>query len=61
MTPEGLLRPGFGLDQMEADVIRHALSRAAGNKTEAARLLGLTRRRLYSRLKSMDEGSDGEE
>ncbi len=53
-TPDTLLRPGFSLDQLERDVIHHALARARGNKTEAARLLGITRRRLYSRLKSID-------
>jgi transcriptional regulator with PAS, ATPase and Fis domain len=61
-TPDTLLRPGFSLDQLERDVIQHALTRARGNKTEAAKLLGITRRRLYSRLKSMEAGEgDGEE
>jgi DNA-binding NtrC family response regulator len=64
-TPDSLLRPGFSLDQLERDVIHQALARARGNKTEAAKLLGITRRRLYSRLKSMEasaeaEGSDDE-
>jgi DNA-binding NtrC family response regulator len=58
-TPDTLLRPGFSLDQLERDVIQQALTRAGGNKTEAARLLGITRRRLYSRLKSM-EGADAD-
>jgi DNA-binding NtrC family response regulator len=61
-TPDTLLRPGFSLDQLERDVIQQALVRSGGNKTEAARLLGITRRRLYSRLKSMEtsepDGSD---
>jgi transcriptional regulator with GAF, ATPase, and Fis domain len=48
-----LLRPGFSIDQLERSLIQEALARASGNKTEAARLLGITRRRLYSRLKSM--------
>jgi two-component system response regulator HydG len=61
-TPDMLLRPGFSLDQLERDVIHQALARARGNKTEAAKLLGITRRRLYSRLKSMeDDISDGGE
>ncbi len=61
-TPDTLLRPGFSLDQLERDVIQHALTRARGNKTEAAKLLGITRRRLYSRLKSMEAGeSEGED
>jgi DNA-binding NtrC family response regulator len=58
MTPDTLLRPGFSLDQLERDVIHQALSRAGGNKTEAAKLLGITRRRLYSRLKSMESDSE---
>jgi DNA-binding NtrC family response regulator len=62
-TPDTLLRPGFSLDQLERDVIQHALERSRGNKTEAARLLGITRRRLYSRLKSMEatESDDADE
>jgi two-component system response regulator HydG len=56
-TPDTLLRPGFSLDQLERDVIHQALARAGGNKTEAARLLGITRRRLYSRLKSVEASS----
>jgi two-component system response regulator HydG len=59
-TPDTLLRPGFSLDQLERDVIHHALARAQGNKTEAARLLGITRRRLYSRLKSMEAATEGD-
>jgi DNA-binding NtrC family response regulator len=62
-TPDTLLRPGFSLDQLERDVIHQALARSGGNKTEAARLLGITRRRLYSRLKSMEaaDADGGEE
>ncbi len=58
VTPAMLLRPGFSLDQLERDVIHQALAQADGNKAEAARLLGITRRRLYSRLKSMEADSD---
>ncbi|HVR63328.1 MAG TPA: sigma-54 dependent transcriptional regulator [Polyangia bacterium] len=50
-----LLTEGFNLDQLERDLLRAALERTNGNKSAAARLLGITRRRLYSRLESLDE------
>ncbi len=40
-------------------MIAHALVKAGGNKAAAARLLGITRRRLYSRLDSLDAKDDG--
>jgi len=48
-----LLGPGFDMDAFEKDLIFAALDRAGGNKTHAAKLLGITRRRLYSRLDSL--------
>jgi DNA-binding NtrC family response regulator len=42
---------GKSLGESEKDMILDALKRAGGNKTEAARLLGISRRRLYSRMK----------
>jgi DNA-binding NtrC family response regulator len=39
------------LDENARRLIREALERAGGNKTQAAELLGVTRRTLYSRLK----------
>jgi DNA-binding NtrC family response regulator len=47
-----LLAEGFDLDAFERELIQAALERAGGNKTHAARLLGITRRRLYSMLGS---------
>ncbi len=44
---------GMSLDQLEQEIIREALRRAAGNKSQAARLLGLTRNALRYRLTQM--------
>jgi two-component system response regulator HydG len=49
-----LLVDGFELDALERDVIFAAIEKAGGNKTQAARLLGVTRRRLYSLLASIE-------
>jgi DNA-binding NtrC family response regulator len=48
-----VLGPGFDLDAFERDLVVAALERSGGNKAAAARLLGITRRRLYSRLESL--------
>ncbi len=61
VTSSGLLHPGFSIDRLEKELIFEALARASGNKTEAAKLLGITRRRLYSRLKSIEQGNEPEE
>ncbi len=45
IPPEGL-----SLEALERELIVQALERAGGNKSQAARLLGLTRRTLYSRM-----------
>ena len=42
---------GLRLDDLEADMIRQALSRTSGNRSRAARLLGLTRDTLLYRIK----------
>jgi transcriptional regulator with PAS, ATPase and Fis domain len=47
-----LLADGFDLDAFEREIVYAAIERAGGNKTHAARLLGITRRRLYSMLAS---------
>ncbi|RME26698.1 MAG: sigma-54-dependent Fis family transcriptional regulator, partial [Candidatus Zixiibacteriota bacterium] len=41
-----------GLEMAEKEMILSALKRTGGNKTEAAKLLKITRRRLYSRMKA---------
>ncbi len=45
---------GFQLDKFEKFLIEQALRKAHGNKTQAAKILGISRRRLYSMMKSMD-------
>ena len=47
------LPDGVTLDQYEQEIIREALRRAEGNKSQAARLLGLTRNALRYRLTQM--------
>ncbi|OYW08298.1 MAG: two-component system response regulator, partial [Acidobacteriia bacterium 12-62-4] len=49
------LPPGMTLDEFERSLIREALRRACGNKSQAARLLGLTRNALRYRLTQMGE------
>jgi two-component system, NtrC family, response regulator HydG len=41
---------GLSLETLERELIVRALERGRGNKSQAARLLGLTRRTLYSRM-----------
>jgi len=43
-----------GLGQTEKEMIIAALEKTGGNKTDAAKLLKITRRRLYSRMKNHD-------
>ncbi len=50
--PMGGTTAGGGLENTEKQMIIDALKQAGGNKTEAARLLKITRRRLYSRMKA---------
>jgi DNA-binding NtrC family response regulator len=47
------LPEGMTLDEYEQSIIRDALKRANGNKSQAARLLGLTRNALRYRLTQM--------
>ena len=51
---DGLFLPeGMTLDQYEETIIKEAMRRAQGNKSQAARLLGLTRNALRYRLGQM--------
>jgi DNA-binding NtrC family response regulator len=50
----------LNLAAAERQLIRRALDAASGNKSEAARLLGITRRALYGRLEryGLDDDAD---
>jgi DNA-binding NtrC family response regulator len=52
-TENHFLPEGMTLDTYEQELIREALRRADGNKSQAARLLGLTRNALRYRLTQM--------
>jgi DNA-binding NtrC family response regulator len=54
---------GLSLEALEKELILQALDRAHGNKSQAARLLGLTRRTLYSRMErhGLRKPGEGEE
>ena len=47
------LPEGMSLDAYEQELIRNALKQADGNKSQAARILGLTRNALRYRLTQM--------
>ncbi len=51
---------GLSLEVLERELILKALARAGGNKSQAARLLGLTRRTLYSRMERHGLRTPGE-
>jgi DNA-binding NtrC family response regulator len=58
----GFLPEGMTLEHWEDEMIREALRRANGNKSQAARLLGLSRNALRYRLSKIgiaDEEKDG--
>jgi DNA-binding NtrC family response regulator len=48
-----LLPPGMTLEQYEDEIIKEALRRASGNKSQAARLLGLSRNAFRYRLSKL--------
>jgi DNA-binding NtrC family response regulator len=53
VTGESGLPEGMSLDAWEQELIRNALKQANGNKSQAARILGLTRNALRYRLTQM--------
>jgi two-component system, NtrC family, response regulator AtoC len=61
--PPVVATAGFGavirpLAEIELDYIRHVLQQCAGNKTQAAELLGITRLTLRNKLREPDEGTE---
>ena len=60
-SADRFLPEGMTLDQWEDEMIREALKRAGGNKSQAARLLGLSRNALRYRLSKIGiEDSESE-
>jgi DNA-binding NtrC family response regulator len=58
----GMFLPaGMTLDEYEQAILREALKRSHGNKSQAARLLGITRNALRYRLSQMGLEDSGEE
>ena len=52
----GHLTLGLAVDRLEREMIRSALDRSAGNISETARTLGLTRRGLYLKMRRLGLG-----
>ena len=56
----GFLPDGMTLEQWEDEMVQEALRRAHGNKSQAARLLGLSRNALRYRLSKIGIADEGE-
>ncbi|HET6180985.1 MAG TPA: sigma-54 dependent transcriptional regulator [Candidatus Sulfotelmatobacter sp.] len=56
----GFLPDGLTLEQWEDEMVQEALRRANGNKSQAARLLGLSRNALRYRLSKIGIADEGE-
>jgi DNA-binding NtrC family response regulator len=59
-SSDRFLPDGMTLDQYEDEMIREALKRANGNKSQAARLLGLSRNALRYRLSKIGIADENE-
>ncbi len=59
-STDRFLPDGMTLDQWEDEMIREALKRAGGNKSQAARLLGLSRNALRYRLTKIGIADENE-
>ena len=51
---------GVNLEALERGLVEKALARARGNRSQAARFLGLTRSQLYTRLRRYGLHEEGE-
>jgi len=60
LATNGFLPEGFTLEQWEDEMIREALQRSHGNKSQAARLLGLSRNALRYRLSKIGIADESE-
>lgn len=56
ISPE-LPKISFSLEEHEKNLIRQAIKQTKGNKSKAAQLLGITRRRLYSMMERLGLGN----
>jgi two-component system NtrC family response regulator len=53
LTALNIPEDGISLERVEVDLIKKALQQAGGNKSKAAKLLGITRRKLYSMMERL--------
>ena len=58
-APKILAESDVSLAELERQAIDYALERSGGNRTEAARALGISRRKLLYRLKQYREDVEG--
>jgi len=49
---------GLSLEEVEKKLIKNALNKAGGNKSKAAKFLGITRRKLYSMMERLGSIQD---
>jgi DNA-binding NtrC family response regulator len=58
-SPRGRRARRPTLAELEDEYIREVLAETRGNKSEAARVLGISRKNLYERLARQGEGGKG--
>ena len=56
-TASPMIRPGMSIRDMEKALICETLEHVRGNRTEAARLLGISTRTLRNKLKAFEDGT----